>query len=340
MKYIFALLLSLVSLTAQAAGPFIWGANGAYNLSLGLETSGNVLITNNGTLRLYELGGGDYVSFQAPSSLAASYTLTFPTTDGASGEFLQTDGSGILTWATAGNQKANIRAPEGTDVVLVNADNHYQVFDLTADINVDLPTTGVVAGDVWTIRENTGAFTLTIRSSGANTIVAQKFGTTQLVALVNTPTAATDWTIVSPGAIYGVQDIVSVTPGYVGEYISSYIPEASAVNVLHNTGTSITSISLTPGDWDVSFVGQIKGTQPPGVSNITIGINLVAGVIFGPGDDGTRGFLPQGTYSTFSTLTRRVQVATGTVDTYYLNMLQDTGNTWQGWGRLSARRVR
>lgn len=32
----------------------------------------------------------------------ASYTLTLPTTDGTSGEFLQTNGSGVLTWAAAG----------------------------------------------------------------------------------------------------------------------------------------------------------------------------------------------------------------------------------------------
>ena len=34
-----------------------------------------------------------------PHSAAASYTLTFPTTDGESGELLQTNGSGVLTWA-------------------------------------------------------------------------------------------------------------------------------------------------------------------------------------------------------------------------------------------------
>ena len=35
-----------------------------------------------------------------PHSANASYTLTFPTTDGSSNQFLQTDGSGELTWAT------------------------------------------------------------------------------------------------------------------------------------------------------------------------------------------------------------------------------------------------
>ncbi len=37
-----------------------------------------------------------------PHSAGATYTLTFPNTDGNADEFLQTDGSGVLTWAGAG----------------------------------------------------------------------------------------------------------------------------------------------------------------------------------------------------------------------------------------------
>ena len=40
------------------------------------------------------------VSIQSPAhASAASYTLTLPTTDGSADEFMQTDGSGVLTWA-------------------------------------------------------------------------------------------------------------------------------------------------------------------------------------------------------------------------------------------------
>jgi hypothetical protein len=38
-----------------------------------------------------------------PHSAGASYTLTFPTTDGGASEFLQTNGSGVLTWAVPTN---------------------------------------------------------------------------------------------------------------------------------------------------------------------------------------------------------------------------------------------
>jgi len=37
-----------------------------------------------------------------PHSAGANYTLTLPNDDGSANEFLQTDGSGVLTWASAG----------------------------------------------------------------------------------------------------------------------------------------------------------------------------------------------------------------------------------------------
>ena len=64
----------------------------------------NIALTNTGTakeLRFYEPSGGgtSYAALKAPS-LGGTYTLTLPTTDGASGEFLKTDGSGNLSWDT------------------------------------------------------------------------------------------------------------------------------------------------------------------------------------------------------------------------------------------------
>lgn len=44
--------------------------------------------------------GSNGVTITVPA-LAADYTLTLPTTDGAANEFLQTNGSGTLTWAAA-----------------------------------------------------------------------------------------------------------------------------------------------------------------------------------------------------------------------------------------------
>ena len=46
--------------------------------------------------------GSNYVAFTAPSSIASNITWTLPATDGSNGQVLSTNGSGTLSWATAG----------------------------------------------------------------------------------------------------------------------------------------------------------------------------------------------------------------------------------------------
>ena len=50
--------------------------------------------------------GTNYVAFQAPASVAANVTWTLPDADGTTGQFLQTDGSGTLTWADEADSSA------------------------------------------------------------------------------------------------------------------------------------------------------------------------------------------------------------------------------------------
>jgi hypothetical protein len=62
-----------------------------------LKVSGITEVT--GSIKLDGSSSG-VVTIQ-PAAAAGTYTLTLPTTDGAASEFLQTDGSGVLTWAAA-----------------------------------------------------------------------------------------------------------------------------------------------------------------------------------------------------------------------------------------------
>lgn len=57
-----------------------------------------------GVLRLWDSDGTQYVAIQPPATgtLTTSYTLTLPADDGTSGQFLSTDGTGTLSWATGG----------------------------------------------------------------------------------------------------------------------------------------------------------------------------------------------------------------------------------------------
>jgi hypothetical protein len=61
----------------------------------------NVQIGATGALRFADTDSSNYVAFKAAGTVASNITWTLPSADGSSGQFLSTDGSGTLSWATA-----------------------------------------------------------------------------------------------------------------------------------------------------------------------------------------------------------------------------------------------
>ena len=58
-------------------------------------------------------GGTSRVRIQAPNALSADVTLTLPVDDGTADQFLQTNGSGVMSWATV-TSSFNLAADSGT----------------------------------------------------------------------------------------------------------------------------------------------------------------------------------------------------------------------------------
>ena len=73
---------------------------GLFTADASASVTGNLNILAQGDLRLQDSAGGQYVAMQAPATLGASYTLTLPPDDGDASQYLQTNGSGVLDWAT------------------------------------------------------------------------------------------------------------------------------------------------------------------------------------------------------------------------------------------------
>ena len=67
---------------------------------MSLTTFSGPVASKNGFIA--ESDNGKIVSFAAPGSLAASYTITLPPDDGTNGQVLTTDGNGVTTWTTNG----------------------------------------------------------------------------------------------------------------------------------------------------------------------------------------------------------------------------------------------
>ena len=67
-------------------------------------TSVNLIIDNQKEVSFRETtaNGTNYVGLKAPASLSADLTYTLPSADGTSGQFLSTNGSGVLSFASGG----------------------------------------------------------------------------------------------------------------------------------------------------------------------------------------------------------------------------------------------
>lgn len=72
--------------------------------------------------------------------------------------------------------------------------------------------------------------------------------------------------------IVGTTTNNNASSGYVGQFISSVVLEASAVNLTNNVIKNITTISLTAGDWDVW--GNV--TIIPGAADLTAALGWIS----------------------------------------------------------------
>ena len=118
------------------------------DLSGTLNVEGHVSLDGSANeLRFYE--GSNYVGFEAPA-LSGDQIWVLPDADGSSGHALKTDGSGNLSWGTAGGNAFETVAVSGQS-------------DIVADSTTDTLT--FAAGTGITITTNASSDTLTITNS-------------------------------------------------------------------------------------------------------------------------------------------------------------------------------
>ena len=97
-----------------------------------------------------------------PHSAAASYTLTFPNTDGNADEVLKTDGNGNLDWvAQASGGGGGFSYSAVNSNLTAQANYHYSCGALNESFTITLPTSGINSGSEIRIK-NMGTGTITI----------------------------------------------------------------------------------------------------------------------------------------------------------------------------------
>jgi hypothetical protein len=182
---------------------------------------GRVNINGGGSLRYYNSGDTGYIAFVAPSN-AGDITFTLPATDGSSGQFLRTNGSGQLSWASATSASGGT-PPGGTNTqVQFNDNNDFQgnsafTFDpqnLLVTIP-DLTTTGWIT--VEDTSEATDPNTGSIQTAGGVGIEKQL----HVGGATNTFTGGTNSTSINTGTIVVTGGMGISEKVHVGSTVSS-----------------------------------------------------------------------------------------------------------------------
>lgn len=94
-----------------------YNSSGSFAGATNLVTDGsNLTINAQGDLRFGDSDSSNWVAFQGPATIASNVTWTLPSTDGTSGQFLSTNGSGTLSWATGGSGGSST----GANIYLAN----------------------------------------------------------------------------------------------------------------------------------------------------------------------------------------------------------------------------
>ena len=144
--------------------------SGSFGGSENLAWDGsNLQIGDQGDLRLGDADNSNYIALQAPSTVASNVTLTFPATDGDADQFLQTNGSGVLSW-TAVSGGTDWQAVKTSGFTAVAGEGYF-INTTGGAIEMDLPAGSI--GDEIAFVDYAGTFdtnALTIDQNGTEKI--------------------------------------------------------------------------------------------------------------------------------------------------------------------------
>jgi hypothetical protein len=151
--------VSITGLSTTATGTVLTLSDSANT------TTVNLIIDNQKEIRFRETtaNGTNYVALKAPASVSSDLTFTLPATDGTNGQALVTNGSGVLSFASAGISWQSVQTTGFTAV----AGRAYPCNTTSSAFTVTLPTSPST-GDTIILLDYAGTFAtnfLTITST-------------------------------------------------------------------------------------------------------------------------------------------------------------------------------
>ena len=179
------------------------------NIGFGTSTPSNT-VDIAGTLRLSGTTSG-YLSIRAPAAVTTSTAFTLPGGDGTNGQVLTTNGSGALSWTTAGSGSVFSGLTAATATNSINNSAYAQTWNwdgLTTQTGLLLSSNSLSGGAVFQVTNNSTS------TEAGNTVIFNKTGayTTNLtysgnlLRMVRGPSASGGTTLTVTGAALSVND--------------------------------------------------------------------------------------------------------------------------------------
>lgn len=139
--------------------------------------TGDITLNAQSDLRFADSDSSNWVAFQAPATVSSNVTWTLPSTDGSSGQALNTNGTGTLSWATfaaLATAQTFTAAQRGAISALTDGATITPDFAVANNFSVTLggnrtlanPTnlTAGQSGAIWITQDGTGSRTLSYGS--------------------------------------------------------------------------------------------------------------------------------------------------------------------------------
>lgn len=165
--------------------------------------------------------------------------------------------------------------------------------------------------------------------------------------LLSQATSGANVTIAALGQIPGVATSSDAVAGNVGEIITSSVVSSAAVSLSSSVVSNVTSILLSPGDWDVSAMSYFTGGTGAAVSYLWGLFSTSSNTSSSPVDLLSQGIVFINAEPAFSHGPTSVTVPSGpsrvsisSSTRYYLNVVAAFSSNVNGYGMIRARRVR